>query len=122
MVELRKRKKTAEIIEPPPKRASRARKNAANTTKNIDASQDSSLEDYNICSQERTQLLTSLKNSFGGKKFSSTFWASCQLSDISKLRNLVDAANAYPDLVGLYDTGDLEMLPLLCKLTESKPY
>ncbi|KAN0079479.1 hypothetical protein V8E54_004693 [Elaphomyces granulatus] len=29
------------------------------------------------------------------------YWASCQLSDISKLRDLVDVANAYPDLANL---------------------
>jgi hypothetical protein len=47
---------------------------------------DSDKEDYNIRSPERTELLTQIKKAIGNVHVSPSFWACCQLADMTRLQ------------------------------------
>lgn len=76
-----------------------------------------SLEDYNIPTSERTELLTNLQGLLEVDHVSPTFWACCQLSDIGALKRLVNTAKANPSIVLAFD-GVISDVPTLCKLPD----
>jgi hypothetical protein len=45
-------------------------------------------EDYNVRSQERTELLRVIKSQFKDQDFCPAFWACCQVADLSILKRL----------------------------------
>jgi hypothetical protein len=73
-------------------------------------------EDYNIRSDERTQLLSAIKH-YLPEGASLTFWAGCQLADIQKLKNLLQIAEIDGHVID-YEDAISQDLPLICKLTD----
>lgn len=62
-----------------------------------------SLEDYNVPTPERTELLINLKKLLKVELVSTTFWACCQLSDIEALKVVVSIAKMKPSIVIGFD-------------------
>ena len=57
---------------------------------------DSTSEDYNMRSQERTELLKIIKRCLNGQDVYPAFWACCQVADLSHLKQLLDLAKLFP--------------------------
>jgi hypothetical protein len=74
---------------------------------------DPGSEDFNERSQIRTELLTRI-NSILKTDVPPTFWACCQLADISCLEKLI--LNPQLDLAFRTIEGGLDSVPSLCKL------
>lgn len=72
-------------------------------------------QDCNIRSSERTLLLEKLKTFIKNESVSPTFWACCQLADLGRLQDLVNAAQINPTLVTINDKSSAK-IPLLCTL------
>jgi hypothetical protein len=78
-------------------------------------------EDYNICSEERTKLVTAIKSLLFVENPTPTFWACCLLGDIQCLKTLVTMAK---ESYGVMDTINITSLPLplQCKSIEFNHY
>ena len=78
-------------------------------------------EDYNICLEERTKLLITIKSLLFVENPTPTFWVCCLLGDIQCLETLVKAAKEH---FGIMDSLNVMLLPLplQCKLTKFKRY
>jgi len=79
------------------------------------------LEDYNIRSEERTQLLTDLKAAMKNSPVTPAFWACCQLYNKSTLTVLVQMARFNPATISLY-IEDSSLIPSLCELPALRLY
>ena len=79
------------------------------------------LEDYNIRSEERTQLLTDLEAAMNDSPVTPAFWACCQLCNKSTLRVLVQDALFNPDMMSPY-IQDSSLIPSLCELPALRLY
>jgi len=73
-----------------------------------------SSEDYNERTPERTDLLTRLKNHLEVDHIPSTFWACFQLSDMERLKYLVELTEENPSNVLAYRQ-PVFSIPSLCK-------
>jgi hypothetical protein len=78
-------------------------------------------EDYNICSEERAKLLTTIKSLLLVENPTPTFWACCLLGDIQRLKILVRGARENPGMLDNLNVTSLP-LPLQCKSTEFNHY
>jgi len=73
------------------------------------------LEDYNIRSVERTQLLTQLKTALNDCPITPAFWACCQICDKSALKLLITNAR-YSRGTVLLCIDNSSLIPSLCDL------
>ena len=75
------------------------------------------IEDYNVRTNERTEVLKELKALLGNAPVSSVVWAGCQIGDLAAIKKLVATTKVNDMHIELLER-PLTSVPLKCKLPE----
>jgi hypothetical protein len=89
------------------------------STPQLPAPQALVVEDYNIRSDRRTQLLTALRELTDGRGFSPTLWSCFHIGDVECVEQIVNntkALQSHGMVASIFSVNDkIQELPLLCK-------